>query len=179
MRLRPWMFATLSVLLAAACAPKNDSAAAQDTTASAPGASAKGSADPQVEETALRATHERFKAAVQARNADSAATFYAPNAVVVSDSGRVLEGRAAIRRDFANQQKQLPAGTQFTADISALKVSRSGDVAYQTGTFRFTVSGQPPVEGYYLVALEKLDGQWKVVREADILKIPNGAPARR
>jgi ketosteroid isomerase-like protein len=92
-----------------------------------------------------------------AKSADAVAALYAEDAVVVSEAS-TLRGRGEIRNWV---QASIDQGSVLEA-IDATQEKSSGTLAYGTGRSRRLV-GQEVHLGQYLIVLEKISGEWKIV----------------
>jgi uncharacterized protein (TIGR02246 family) len=156
----------VGALTLAACAepPKAAPTAARDTRAS--------------DEAAIRAAVKEWSASAQAKDADKFTSVYAEDAVIMFANAPDVSGKAAIREAVGGMMKDPNFALTFEAD--RVVVARSGDLAYETGTYAFTMSDakkKPSTEkGYYVVVWQKgADGVWKVVRDVPVSDPPEEA----
>lgn len=101
---------------------------------------------------------EDWKRHFNAQNADAVVALYAEDAVVASEAG-TLRGRNEIRQWV---QASIDQGSVLEA-ISATQEKTSGTLAYGTGRSRRLV-GQEVHLGQYLIVLEKIGDEWKIVQ---------------
>ena len=94
-----------------------------------------------------------------------------------------IKGIAAIREAIPAMMQDPAFALSFEAD--RVEVARSGDLAYETGSYTMTMTGpdkKPATEkGHYVVVWRKgADGAWKAVVDAPISDPmdASGAPAR-
>ena len=135
------------------------------------------SAKAQIEQS--MAAFARYAGASQA---DSLATLYADDAVLMPPNMSAVTGRAAIRDAYAGM---LQAGAP-TLHFNVLSVVANGPLAVERGTYHMTTpasAGQPASadSGKYLARWQRADGQWKMVEDiwnSDAPAAPP-APARR
>ena len=86
-----------------------------------------------------------------------------------------MRGMAAIREGIEGMMQDPNFDLSFEADN--VVVARSGDLAYETGTYTLTMSDpeeRPATEkGHYVVVWHKqTDGGWKVVLDAPVSDPP-------
>ena len=103
-----------------------------------------------------------FAAALNAKNATLAASYYAEDAVVIPPGEAMVQGRAAIE---AYWQAGIEQGGVRDASVETIKAESSGDIGYEIGSFVLTVNGQdgkPQQEhGRYIELLKRgPDGRW-------------------
>ena len=116
--------------------------------------------------------------AAQARDVDRVVSFWADDAIVFPPGSPSVAGKSAIR-EFVAKSFQTP-GFGIAWKTTHVVVSRSGDLAYATGTNRVTFNGpdgkQVAVEGKAVTVWRKeKEGAWKCV--IDIWNdIPTSSP---
>ncbi len=133
----------------------------------------KATEDLAAEETEIRAVNLAWDAAYKAGDADGVSNTYADDAVVLPPGSPTLVGRAAIREVFAGDiAANKAAGMMLSIDEES-SVSRTGDIAWQTGTFKvMDTSGATVDTGKYLSVLQKTDGKWQLIR--DVYNLDSG-----
>lgn len=119
-----------------------------------------------------------WSAAAQAKDVEKFASVYADDAVVMLAEMPDLRGTRTIREGIGGMMQDPNFRLSFEAD--EVVVSRSGDMAYETGRYSLTSSGpdgRPSLEhGSYVVVWRKQpDGSWKVVVDAPISDAPAAA----
>lgn len=129
------------------------------------------------DEAAIHAKVKAWSAAAQAKDAAKFVSVYADDAVVMMEAAPDIRGTAAIREGIAGMMQDPNFALAFEAD--KVVVARSGDLAYETGTYSMTMSGPDkkpaPVKGHYVVVWRKqADGVWKVAIDAPISDPPSG-----
>jgi uncharacterized protein (TIGR02246 family) len=134
-------------------------------------------AAPQVdlaaEEAAIRAVADSVTAAESAKDAQTAITFYADDAVVHPQDAPAVQGRDGMLALYG--QFFTPEMTAFSATTTAVHVAASGDMAWVTGTNTITMtgpSGAMNIPGKFLVVAKKVNGAWRVAA----LSFNNDAP---
>jgi uncharacterized protein (TIGR02246 family) len=124
----------------------------------------------KADEAAIRAASAEWSKAAEARDLDKCVSNYAEDAVDFIDKGALVKGKNSIR--LAWKDIVAPEAPTLTFATSFVEVARSGDIAYEYGTYELTTpskKGQPKVEkGKYLTVWKKqADGGWKVVADMD------------
>ena len=116
---------------------------------------------------ALEAKAEAFSAAMNAKDFDAVAAFYAPDAVVMAPDVPAVTGRDAIRAMMASPEAQMPEGAVFALHV--LSVTANGPLAVERGEWRATVTGPDgnpmTMRGKYLAEWHKIDGEWMMVSD--------------
>lgn len=120
------------------------------------------------DEAAIRAADAEWVKAAQAKDPDKWASFYAEDGAILPAGAPMAKGKAAVR-EVAAQLMALP-GFALTFAPTLIEVARSGDLAYDVGTYELTTNnakGEPVVEkGKYVVVWKKqADGGWKVAAD--------------
>lgn len=101
---------------------------------------------------------QEFLRAYNAKDADAVVALYAEDATLVSDGG-TLRGRDEIRKWV---KSGLDQGSRLEAIEPSVEKS-SGNLAYGTGRTRRLV-GSVVHLGQYLIVMEKIGGEWKIVQ---------------
>ena len=104
--------------------------------------------------------------AAQNRDVDRVLSFWADDAIVFPPGSPAVSGKAAIREFVAKSFQTL--GFNISWKTTTVAVSRSGDIAYTTGTNRVTFSApdgkQVTVEGKAVAVWRReKNGAWKCV----------------
>lgn len=106
------------------------------------------------------------------RQGDAAkvAAIFAPDGVQLARSGKVIQGRAAIRDRQAADMKGADPGVKVT--VTTTQVWLVGDTAYETGTYKYeyTTQGKPGTDvGRYVTAWKRQhDGSWKLAMDMGV-----------
>jgi uncharacterized protein (TIGR02246 family) len=132
------------------------------------------------DEAAIRAAVKEWSAAAQAKDPDKFSSFYADDAVVMLANSPDFSGKSAIREALGGMMQDPNFALSFEND--KVVVARSGDLAYETGTFSLTMSDpkkKPATEkGHYVVVWQKQgDGAWKAMVDAPVSDPPE-SPAK-
>lgn len=148
----------LPVVVLCACAPSK--AATSDTAASA------AKVDLVAEEKAIRDIDARWVSAVAARDTAAITKLYATDGLYMAPNWAALGGRAGAQKGW---------GMMFAAKDAALTfgptkvvVAQAGDIAYDIGTYTFSMAGpkgRVEDKGKYLVVWKKQDGAWKIAAD--------------
>jgi ketosteroid isomerase-like protein len=119
----------------------------------------------------------RMKAAA-AKNLEVFAAFYADDASILSPNMPILSGK-----DIKDGLKPMLADPQFALILtpSRVEVSKSGDLAFTQGPYKFTFSdirgNKFEDEGKFLTVWRKLgDGTWKIVEDTMNSDLPLPPP---
>jgi uncharacterized protein (TIGR02246 family) len=130
------------------------------------------------DEAAIRASVREWSAAAQAKDAAKFVSFYGEDAAVMLEDAPDINGLPAIREGIGGMMQDPSFALSFEAD--KVVVARSGDLAYETGTYSMTMSGpdkKPATEkGHYVVVWQKrADGTWKVAVDVPVSDPPGDA----
>ncbi len=130
------------------------------------------------DEAVIRAAVKEWSAAAQAKDAEKFASYYADDAVLMLEGSPDFTGKSAIREAAGGMMQDPNFSLSFEAD--RVTVARSGDLAYETGTYSLTMSDPKKkpstVNGHYVVVWEKqADGSWKAVRDVPVSDPPADA----
>jgi uncharacterized protein (TIGR02246 family) len=117
------------------------------------------------DEAAIRAASAAWSQAAAAKDVDKALSFYTDDVVMMPPGTVVANGKEAARQGWTKMLALPGPGLSF--QTTAVEVARSGDMAYETGTYDFAVkdkAGKTSDEkGKYVVVWKKQqgDGSWK------------------
>jgi uncharacterized protein (TIGR02246 family) len=122
------------------------------------------------DEAAIRAASAAWSQSATAKDLDKAVSFYADDALILPEKAPAVRGNENIRKNWA-PLLALP-GPGLSWQTSALEVARSGELAYETGTYNFVTTDKAgkstDYKGKYLVIWKKQsDGSWKVAVDTD------------
>jgi uncharacterized protein (TIGR02246 family) len=122
------------------------------------------------DEAAIRAASAAWSQAATAKDVDKAVSFYGDGAVVMAPKSPAVHGSENIRKGWV--ALLATPGPGLSWQTTSVEVARSGDLAYETGTYVFTtvdVKGKTHDEkGKYVVVWKKQsDGAWKVAVDTD------------
>jgi uncharacterized protein (TIGR02246 family) len=121
-------------------------------------------------EAAIRAASAAWSQASAAKDVDQAVSFYADDAVQMSPKGPAVRGKENIRKGWVPMLATPGPGLSF--QTTSVEVARSGDLAYETGTYDFATTDKNgktnDEKGKYLVIWKKQgDGSWKAAVDMD------------
>ena len=127
------------------------------------------------DEAAIHSAVQEWSAAAQAKDAETFASFYTEDGILMVESGPDVHGIAALREGFEGMMQDPHFSLSFAADN--VVVARSGDLAYETGSYTLTLSdpeGNPTTQrGHYVDVWKKdADGTWKVAVDAPVSDPP-------
>lgn len=120
------------------------------------------------EEARIRVVDSVWSVALQARDLDAVMSNYAEDAAFLAPGQPVLEGRDRIRAWF---ERQL-AAPDYSATFAPTRivVARSGDMAWEIGTYRVSYRGRDGTlvsrVGKHLVTWGREGGRWRVTAES-------------
>ncbi|MGZ4815353.1 MAG: YybH family protein, partial [Terriglobales bacterium] len=119
-------------------------------------------------EQKIRDLDKAWSQAAQSKDLDKAVSYYADDASVLPFNAPIATGKDAIHEVWQHLMS-LP-GFSLTFAPTKINVAKSGDMAYEIGTFELRTNdpqGNPTTtDGKYVVTWKKINTQWKV--EADI-----------
>lgn len=124
------------------------------------------------DEAAIRAAVKEWASAAAAKDADKFASFYTEDATLMLGNAPDVKGKAAIREAAAGMMQDANFALSF--ETTAVQVARSGDLAYELGTYSLTMTvprtKKPATEkGNFLVVWKKqADGVWKAAVDAPL-----------
>jgi uncharacterized protein (TIGR02246 family) len=133
-------------------------------------------------EKALRDLEGQWSEAAGAKDLEKTVSFYSDDAIVMAANAPIATTKEAIR----NIWKGLfdSPGAAISWKPSKVEVSKSGDMAYATGSYELTMndaSGKPMTDrGKYVTVWEKqADGKWKCGADIWNSDFPATAPAEK
>jgi len=132
------------------------------------------------DEAAIHQLVKDWSAAAQAKDLEKFTSVYADDAVLMLENAPDISGKTAIREAIGGMMQDPNFALSFEAN--KVVVARSGDLAYEAGTYSMTMSDakkKPSTQkGNYVVVWQKqADSVWKVVRDVPVSD-PPPAPAR-
>ena len=160
--------AALTFLLAFAAPLLVSSCGQQQAANSASEASPKPATHEQ-DEAAIRSLDAEWVQAVTAKDADKAASFYDEHGTLMAPGAKIATGTDEIRKTWTAMI--ATPGFALTFSPSTVRVSQSGDMAYELGTFELTTNdkkGKPQTmkANYVVVWGKQADGSWKALVDA-------------
>ena len=127
------------------------------------------------DEAALRAALEEWSGAAEAKDAEKFASFYAADGILMLENAPDAHGMAALLQGTTYMMSDPNFSLSFAPD--RVVVARSGDLAYDIGSYTQTVSdpeGNPVTQkGQYVDVWQKnAAGEWKVAVDAPVSDPP-------
>ena len=118
------------------------------------------------ESRAVRDLSARWLRAVATRDAERVASFYADDGAFLVPNVPLARGRDAVRAVWA--QLLAAPNLELAWVPSSVEVARSGDVAWEMGSYRMGMDG--PVgriedDGKYVVVWRKTGAEWHVAAD--------------
>ena len=115
-------------------------------------------------EQAIRDLDDQWSKAAEAKDVDKLMSFYSDDAIVLPPNAAAVTTKDGIRNIW-KEMVSVP-GSTLTWKTTRVEVSKSGDMAYSSGTYEFSMkdaTGKSTSErGKYLEVWERqADGQWK------------------
>lgn len=126
----------------------------------------------QTEEQAIRALDREWSDAVAAHDIDRIAAMYTPDVVVTPSNMQPVAGEPALRKLFYDMLS-LP-GVVLTSTPGRIDVT-SPTTATEVGTYSLVFDspgGRVTDNGNYVALLRKIDGRWRIEREAVVSTVP-------
>jgi len=129
------------------------------------------------DEAAIRAQSTSWEKAYNGGDAKAVAALYAEDALLLPPGASGVSGRAAIREYFT---KDI-AGSKAAGAVFALNpktdVGVSGNMGWESGTYKVTVKGAVVETGKFLSVSRKKDGKWLYIRDTWNADAPPAPPA--
>ena len=122
------------------------------------------------DEAAIRAASAAWSQAYVVKDLEKSSSVYTDDAVVMSPKAPAIHGKDAIRKGLV-QMFALP-GPGLSFQTVSVEVARSGDIAYETGSYDFVTTDKKgkanDEHGKYVVVWKKQgDGTWKAAVDID------------
>ena len=127
------------------------------------------------DEAALRVALRQWSAAAQEKDAATFASFYTDDGILLLEGAPDAVGMAAIVQGTTAMMSDANFSLSFAPD--KVEVARSGDLAYDVGSYTLTMSdpeGNPVTQkGQYVDVWRKnAKGEWKVAVDAPVSDPP-------
>jgi len=132
------------------------------------------------DETAIRAQTAIWEKAYNSGDAKTVAAQYAEDALLLPPGAPSVSGRAAILEYFTKDIAGSKAAGALFVLSPKTDVGISGNMAWESGTYKVTVKGAVVETGKFLSVSRKKDGRWLYIRDtwnADAPSTPPAAPA--
>jgi uncharacterized protein (TIGR02246 family) len=161
------LFAVTVVLILAACA-QQPPPAPPDTRAA--------------DEAAIRSLVKQWSDSAATKDPAKFAAFYADDALFLFENMPLVSGKAAIAEALGPMMQD--PNFALTFGPTKVDVARSGDIAYETGTYQLTLTDQKtkkpfPTKGKYIVVWKKVGDTWKVAVDAPLADPPEPPAAKK
>ncbi len=104
---------------------------------------------------------------------------YTSNAVTLFD-GNIRKGSAELQAGMEADNADAP-NASISWSTTEVQVAKSGDFAYELGTFTFDPDGAdaaPAVTGEFVTVWSKADGSWRAVADAGTIRKAAEAPVQ-
>ncbi len=128
----------------------------------------------EADEAAIRAANKAWLAAIVAKDAKAIAAMHAEDAQMLPPNAAKAVGREAIEKGWAGFMG-MPDMT-LTFETEKFVFAKSGDLAVDIGTYKFTAGGQTDT-GKSVVTWTKHDGKWLVLTDMFSSDLPPPPPA--
>ncbi len=132
------------------------------------------------DEAAIRAQTTSWEKAYNGADAKALAALYADDALLLPPGAPGVRGRTAIQEFFAKDV----AGSKAAGAVFMLNpktdVGVSGNMGWESGTYKVTVKGAVVETGKFLSVSRKTNGKWLYIRDtwnADAPPAPAASPA--
>jgi len=134
--------------------------------------------DTAADETAARAVNVAWYKAYNAGDGAAVATLYAEDAVLNAPGAPAARGKASISEYYVKGAAESAAAGLALVDDPASDVGVSGDLAWQSGTFKITDKMGATVDtGKYITVFQRKDGKWMIIRDTWNSDAASAAPA--
>jgi uncharacterized protein (TIGR02246 family) len=122
------------------------------------------------DEAAIRAASVAWSQAATAKDLDKAVSFYSDDALQFPNKAPAAKGKENIRKNWAPMLAAPGPGLSW--QTGSVEVARSGDIAFETGTYVFLSTDKKgkssDEKGKFVVVWKKQsDGSWRVVVDTD------------
>ena len=129
------------------------------------------------DETAIRAQTLSWEKAYNGGDAKAVTAQYADDALLLPPGAAGASGRAAILAYFTKDiAGSKAAGAVFVINPKT-DVGVSGDMGWESGTYKVTVKGAVVETGKFLSVSRKKDGKWLYIRDIWNADAPPAPPA--
>ena len=132
------------------------------------------------DEVAIRTQSTNWEKAYNGGDAKGVAALYAEDAVLLPPGASSVSGRPAILAFFTKDVANSKAAGAVFALNPKTDVGVSGNMAWESGTYKVTVKGAVVETGKFLSVSRKKDGKWLYIRDtwnADAPPAPSTPPA--
>lgn len=143
------------------------------TFASCTTAEKKETVDMEKIKTEIQAMEDAYAAGEKNKDADAVAAYYSEDAISYSRNKQPISGKAAIRKNIANNIANDTTGNYSVYKIVDLFVESDGDAVVEIGSWtNFDPSGKEMENGNYMSYFQKRDGKYLCVRDMSTTTAP-------
>jgi uncharacterized protein (TIGR02246 family) len=134
-------------------------------------------ASASADEAAIRAQATSWEKAYNGGDAKAVAALYAEDALLLPPGVSAASGRAAILAFFTKDVANAKAAGAVFALNPKTDVGVSGNMGWESGTYKVTVKGAVVETGKFLSVSRKKDGKWLYIRDTWNADAPPAPPA--
>ena len=116
----------------------------------------------EADEAAIRATNKAWLEAIAAKDAKAVAAIYAEDGQMLPPNAPKAVGREALEKGWT-EMMGIP-GVALTFETEKFVFAKSGDLAVDIGTYKFSATGQTET-GKSVVTWTKRNGKWYVLTD--------------
>jgi uncharacterized protein (TIGR02246 family) len=131
----------------------------------------------RADEAAIRAQTASWEKAYNGGDAKGVAAQYAEDALLLPPGAPGVSGRAAILAFFTKDIADSKAGEVVFVIDPKTDVGVSGNMGWESGTYKVTVKGAVVETGKFLSVSRKMNGKWLYIRDTWNADAPPAAPA--
>ena len=117
------------------------------------------------DEAAIRTQTANWEKAYAAGDAKALAALYAEDAILFPPGVPPVNGRAAIQEFFTKDVAAAKGAGAVFALNPKTDVGVSGNMGWESGTYKVTVKGAVVETGKFLAVSRKKDGKWLYIRD--------------
>jgi uncharacterized protein (TIGR02246 family) len=126
---------------------------------------ARAASSASADEAAIRAQTASWEKAYNGGDAKTVAAQYAEDALLLPPGASSVRGRAAILEYFTKDVANSKAAGAVFALNPKTDVGVSGNMGWESGTYKVTVKGAVVETGKFLSVSRKKDGKWLYIRD--------------
>jgi uncharacterized protein (TIGR02246 family) len=138
---------------------------------------ARAASPSSADEAAIRAQTASWEKAYNGGDAKAVAALYAEDALLLPPGAPGVRGRAAILAFFTKDIADSKAGGVVFVVNPQTDVGVSGNMGWESGTYKVTVKGAVVETGKFLSVSRKKDGKWLYIRDTWNADAPPAPPA--
>jgi uncharacterized protein (TIGR02246 family) len=128
------------------------------------------------DEAAIRAQSTSWERAYNGNDAKAVAALYAEEALLLPPGASSVSGRAAILEFFTKDVASSKAAGAVFALNPKTDVGVSGNMGWESGTYKVTVKGAVVETGKFLSVSRKKNGKWLYLRDTWNADAPPAPP---